>query len=102
MKEGLENLIREAQKHSATDIHFTIRDQQVKIAMRSIRGFIDIEGDGYDLALFNFIKYQANLDLGNLSVPQSGNFEMMINGKGCIFVYQCWRPGADRCFAAAE
>ena len=51
MKERLEKLIREAQKHSATDIHFTIRNQQVKIAMRTIPGFIDIDGAAYDLAL---------------------------------------------------
>lgn len=70
MKERLENLIREAQKHSATDIHFTIRDQQVKIAMRSIRGFIDIEGDGYDLALFNFINIRQILIWG-ISVYRS-------------------------------
>lgn len=85
MKDRLEKLIAEAQKNNATDIHFTIREQQVSIAMRTIRGFVDIECHDYDLSLFNYIKYQANLDLGNLSVPQSGNFEMMINGRRLYF-----------------
>lgn len=85
MREKLEKLICEAQKHHATDIHFTVREQYVKIALRSIRGFVDLESHQDDLALFNFIKYQANLDLGNLSVPQSGNFEMIVGGKHLYF-----------------
>lgn len=85
MKERLEKLIERAYSEKATDIHFVISNEQCTISMRTMRGFIEIHDEDFDIALFNYIKYRSNLDLGHFTLPQSGHFESIKNGKPVYF-----------------
>lgn len=84
MKESLLNLIEEANQLKATDIHFTLKNDECQISMRTIKGFQSYQMENA-ISLFNYIKYCANLDLGNLSVPQSGTFSIENNGSILFF-----------------
>ncbi|MEF9961011.1 MAG: ATPase, T2SS/T4P/T4SS family [Erysipelotrichaceae bacterium] len=85
MKKKLQALLILAKDHYASDIHFIVQHEHVKISMRGIRGIIDIEDKSFDFSLFNYLKYLANLDLGNMSLPQSGNFQLEMDGKELYF-----------------
>lgn len=76
MKDKLISLIELATKHHASDIHFIVQDAHVKINMRGIRGIMEIHDERFDESLFHYLKYLSNLDLGNLTMPQSGNFQL--------------------------
>ena len=69
MKKVLNRLLFESQRVQATDIHFMISNDKVSCEMRGIRGFVPFE-DSQIEALFQYLKYCANLDLGNLAIPQ--------------------------------
>ena len=88
MKKILYRLIFESQKVKATDIHFLISDTRHSCEMRGISGFKPFENDQVD-ALFQYLKYCANLDLGNLTVPQSGTFRMKLKEKEYYFRFSC-------------
>ncbi len=88
MKKILYRLIFESQKVKATDIHFLISDTRHSCEMRGISGFKPFEDDQVD-ALFQYLKYCANLDLGNLTVPQSGTFRMKLKEKEYYFRFSC-------------
>lgn len=78
MKEKFYELIQLAQKEKASDIHFVVKNDNCSCSLRTLSGFKKYnikEG----VALFQYIKYKANLDLGNLLVPQSGTFDLMFN-----------------------
>ena len=80
MKELFYDLILLAQKEKASDIHFMIKDDVCICSLRTLKGFkkIDLE---QGMQLFQYIKYRANLDLGNLMTPQSGTFDLLFNEK---------------------
>ena len=86
MKKILYRLIFESQKVKATDIHFLISDTRHSCEMRGISGFKPFEDDQVD-TLFQYLKYCANLDLGNLTVPQSGTFRMKLKEKRILFSF---------------
>lgn len=41
----------------------------------------DIENEPQDLKLFRYLQYRANLELSDRSRPQTGRFEMEVDGK---------------------
>lgn len=75
MKEKFEQLLHVIKKQDATDIHMTLVHQQVFVTIRGMYGLQEVRNNAFDTGLFNYIKYLSNLDLGNASVPQSGNFQ---------------------------
>ena len=81
MEERLLELLRMALQCKATDLHFSLRDQQLRIQMRSGGEMIDIETEQKDLNLFRYLQYQADLDLSDHLHPQTGRFEMDVDGK---------------------
>ena len=75
MQEKMNQMLHLAMQHEATDIHFVVKSGIVKVSMRGLFGMEDIFCPALDLSLFHYLKYLSNLDLGNQSVPQSGNFQ---------------------------
>ena len=79
MEERLIALLKLALKYYATDIHFYVTYQEVKIQMRINGQLIDVKSKIGDYKLIRYLQYLANLDVGNLLVPQTGQFEMEID-----------------------
>ena len=80
MEERLIALLKLALKHKATDIHFKTNYQDVKIEMRIDGGLVNVLSKIDDYKLIRYLQYLANLDVGNLLTPQTGQFEMEIDG----------------------
>ena len=80
MEERLIALLRLALKYNATDIHFMVRYQEVQIDMRIDGLCRKVKGRFEDYKLIRYLQYLANLDVGNLMTPQTGQFEMEVDG----------------------
>ena len=81
MEERLLALLRMALKQHATDLHFSIRNETVTLQMRCGLQIKDIETEPQDLKLFRYLQYRANLELSDRSRPQTGRFEIDVDGK---------------------
>ena len=80
MEERLLALLRLALKYNATDIHFDMHYQDVVIEMR-IDGLCHrVKSKFEDYKLIRYLQYLANLDVGNIMTPQTGQFEMEVDG----------------------
>ena len=80
MEERLLALLRLALKYNATDIHFTIHFQEVSIEMRIDGLCRKVKCRFEDYKLIRYLQYLANLDVGNIMTPQTGQFEMEVDG----------------------
>ena len=80
MEERLLALLRLALKYNATDIHFMMRYQEVEIEMRIDGLCRKVKGKFEDYKLLRYLQYLANLDVGNILTPQTGQFEMDVDG----------------------
>ena len=80
MEERLVALLRLALKYNATDIHFMMRYQEVSIEMRIDGLCRKVKGRFEDYKLLRYLQYLANLDVGNIMTPQTGQFEMEVDG----------------------
>ena len=79
MEERLLYLLRLAIKYNASDIHFISRYSEIEIGMR-IDGLIKkVKSSIYDDKLIRYLQYLANLDVGNINVPQTGQFELVVD-----------------------
>lgn len=76
MQNMLYQLISVAMQKQATDIHFHYHHNTLKIMMRSKHGMEDIHSAAFNVKLFHYLKYIADLDLGNSDKPQSGSFSL--------------------------
>ncbi|MEG0409396.1 MAG: ATPase, T2SS/T4P/T4SS family [Erysipelotrichaceae bacterium] len=85
MQKKLASLLNIANHYYASDIHFIVQQEHVKISIRGIRGIVELHDEAFDYSLFNYLKYLANLDLGNMTLPQSGNFQLELDGKELYF-----------------
>ncbi len=88
MKQKVKKLIIESQRVNATDIHFMLSDTIQKCDIRGIKGFKEFKDDSIK-EIFQYLKYCANLDLGNLSSPQSGTFQLDIDHTTYYFRFSC-------------
>lgn len=79
MEERLVALLRLALKYNATDIHFYMVYQEVQIQMRIDGELRNVKAKFEDYKLIRYLQYLANLDIGNLLSPQTGQFEMEID-----------------------
>lgn len=86
MKEGLNKLILYANEHKATDIHFHVTDGKCECFMRTLKGLEKIEWEDL-IALYEYLKYRSNCDLGSLNQPQSASFQLLINNKKFFMRY---------------
>lgn len=80
MEERLLALLRLALKYKATDIHFEMKYSEVAIDMRIDGSFRRVKNKIGDNRLIRYLQYLANLDIGNLNEPQTGQFEMEVDG----------------------
>ncbi len=80
MEQRLIALLRLALKYNATDIHFTLRHQEILIEMRIDGRCHKVKSKFEDSKLIRYLQYLANLDVGNITSPQTGQFEMEVDG----------------------
>lgn len=80
MENRLIETIQLALHYGATDLHFSMSDCRVSIEMRVKGKFVRFKPKEDDLAFFRYIQYRANLDLGNSLLPQTGRFDLEIQG----------------------
>lgn len=88
MKKLLNQLLFESEKLKATDIHFMISKDKQSCEIRGMNGFSEFKSEKIE-ALFQYLKYCANLDLGKLSIPQSGTFQLDLQDKNYYFRFSC-------------
>lgn len=88
MVQQFQRLLEQAIHKKATDIHFTISNYTSSCVLRTIKGFEEFECQQIP-SLFHYLKYRANLNLGNLSVPQSGTFDVDFDGNHYYFRFSC-------------
>lgn len=81
MEKRLNALLRLALHHHATDIHFTLYQNEMTIEMRVNNVIRKVKTQNSDDKLIKYLQYLANLDIGNIKIPQTGQFEWYIDGK---------------------
>ena len=79
MENAFRELLKYAIKKDATDIHFVLKNEDLKISIRGIKGILELKKK-YPSSLLQYLKFISNLDLGNMDKAQSGNFEYYFNG----------------------
>ncbi|MDO4378930.1 MAG: ATPase, T2SS/T4P/T4SS family [Erysipelotrichia bacterium] len=79
MEERFEELLMLALKSGSTDVHFCIAENKIDLFLKNTEGLEKIEISNNDLNLFNYLQYQAHLDISN-SKPQSGSFSYYFQG----------------------
>lgn len=84
MEELLDTLLAMIFTHRASDVHMTLKENELKMSVRGIRGIVDIK-EHFDATFFHYLKFIAHLDLGVSNVPQSGNFTYIYEGKELYF-----------------
>lgn len=80
MEKRLKAILRLAVKHNASDIHFQTKGDEVEITMRIDNVPRKVKSVIGDDKLIRYLQYLSNLDIGNLTKPQTGQFEMEIDG----------------------
>ena len=80
MEERLIRLLKLAMYFNATDIHFHLIYQETRIQMRINGKLRNVKTKYEDYKLIRYLQYLANMDVGNLLTPQTGQFEMEVNG----------------------
>ncbi len=73
MEQRFEQLLSKALRNKVTDIHFQLVEGNINVFMRGINGIIHLPTDEADNQLFNWLQYQAHLDITS-NLPQSGSF----------------------------
>ena len=84
MEDYLEKLLKLIFKNHATDVHFILKEEKLEISLRTSMGIINVKGK-FPVALFHYLKYISNLDLGNEGKAQSGNFTYTWNRTSYFF-----------------
>lgn len=79
MENRFEQILKTAVQKKSTDIHFLINDDGISISIRTIGGLLRIESYPDDIRLFNYLQYQAHLDITSTK-PQSGSFSYYFQG----------------------
>lgn len=79
MEERLLGLLRLALKYGATDIHFLLKYSEMSIGIRIDGNIQKVITEAEDLRLISYLKYLANLDTNKLDIPQTGQFELVVD-----------------------
>lgn len=80
MNDRLIFLLRTALQQHATDLHFSVRDQELVIEMRCGQKMKLLESCPEDLNLFRYLEYLADLDISDHLRPQTGRFDLEVDG----------------------
>ncbi len=81
MEEQLIALLEAALKKRVSDIHLKVEQEEVQIQFRQHQEMIDGPKDSCSLRLFRYLQYRANLDISTIFLPQTGQFEIEVQGK---------------------
>ncbi len=72
--------LRIALQYNVTDIHFNLANQDhLEVEMR-VNGVIRKLRKQYDISFFRYLLYKANLDVSDTYMPQTGRFEVSVDG----------------------
>lgn len=72
--------LRIALQYNVTDIHFNLANQDhLEVEMR-VNGVIRKLRKQYEISFFRYLLYKANLDVSDTYMPQTGRFEVSIDG----------------------
>lgn len=74
MEQRFEEILSIALQKKSTDIHISISEQKLTLAVRTIDGLLSLPTQQQDEKLFNYLMYQAHLDVTN-KLPQTGSFQ---------------------------
>lgn len=85
IQEQLEQLIALGLKRQATDFHFILLQNVLRVMLRGKNGMEEVHSAILDIRLFHYLKYIANLDLGHCDKPQSGSFQLELHGQTLFF-----------------
>ncbi|MDO4197733.1 MAG: ATPase, T2SS/T4P/T4SS family [Erysipelotrichaceae bacterium] len=80
MEERLLALLKLALKYHASDIHFLVVKNECSIEMRVDGKCRKVKGKAQDYKLVRYLQYLSNLDVGMITKPQTGQFEMDVEG----------------------
>lgn len=81
MQKRLDALLHLALAYHASDLHFHFFKGKLHIEIRSDEKLLPVKTVKDDEKLLKYLQYLANLDLGNLLKPQTGQFEWVIDGE---------------------
>lgn len=87
MQDRLHRLLDMVLAKQATDIHFTVYGSVLQVKVRGMMGMEEIHSAALDVGLFHYLKYIADLDLGNSDKPQSGRLSVKAWWKAVIFSF---------------
>ena len=79
MDDLLKNLIEYAILKKASDIHFILQQNRLKIKLRTQTEMLEVYQDVWQPAFFEYLKFISRMDLTNPYTPQSGQFKVSIN-----------------------
>ncbi|MGM9946698.1 ATPase, T2SS/T4P/T4SS family [Floccifex sp.] len=78
MEQLLQTLLEYALDQMASDIHFILKENHLKITFRTPNGFQELLQDIWNPDFFEYLKYKSHFDLTNPYLPQSGQFNIQI------------------------
>ena len=78
LEEQLRLLLEYSIRKEASDIHFILNNNYLKISLRTMNGFEQIVQDLWGPSLFEYIKFISGLDLFHPMDPQSGQFRFRV------------------------
>lgn len=81
MKDKMKQLLYMAFSHDASDIHFVVRQNKLFVTMRTMYGLQEMHSAAFDISLFNYLKFLANMDLASGNQAQCGNFSYTYENK---------------------
>ena len=84
MEERLIECLKIAMEFHVTDIHFHLKTypkESLSIEMKIEQDVRQMVPKDDDIRLFRYLMYKANLDLSDIHHPQTGRFEMIIEGQ---------------------
>jgi len=84
MEERLIECLKIAMEFHVTDIHFHLKTypkESLSIEMKIEQDVRQMVPKDDDIRLFRYLMYKANLDLSDIHHPQTGRFEMEIEGQ---------------------
>ena len=82
MKNRLQEILKIALAYGVSDIHFDLSsDKKISIEMRIKGQMKQLIPKEEDIRLFHYLMYRANLDVSDISRPQTGSFKETIDHK---------------------
>ncbi len=82
MKDRLQEILRIALEYGVSDVHFDLSNhQKITIEMRIKGEMKQLIPKEEDIRLFHYLMYRANLDVSDISRPQTGSFKEVIQHK---------------------